>query len=330
MKPDANAQCYMAVEYELTEDGAAVTGCYGDIRSVSLPESVNETRVTEIGAYAFSSSREEKGAKKRNICELNPDWNPGTMGEGKRICGEDLEELYLPPSVRKIGRYAFYGCLNMRVFHMTDGLLDPGGGAFVGCRKLSRIEMEYCHGRAGCLKQVLEEVPFELEVMLSWKDEKALVVFPEFYEESVENTPARIIEIHLHGSGSHYRQCFQNGRLDFDAYDRLFPFARANENPDVVGRIAFARLSCPYNLSQEAEKGYILYLQEHIEMTAERILERDDPAGLKILERTGVLTADNIGYVLELSLQKKRAECTAYLMSLPYHRKKKQKKTFEL
>lgn len=330
MRSDRNAQCYMAVEYETAGEGAAITGCFGDIRAVSLPEKVNDTEVTEIGAYAFSASREEKAAGKQNICEINPDWKPDMMGEGKRICGERLERLYLPPSVRKIGRYAFYGCLNLEVFHMTDGLVETGGGAFVGCRRLRRIEMEYCHDGAGCLKQVLEDVPFELEVELSWEEQKAFVVFPEFYEESVENTPARIIEIRLHGSGSHYRQCFQNGQLDFDAYDRLFPFAQANENPDVVGRIAFARLSCPHKLSPEAENRYLLYLREHIEMTAGQILERDDLAGLKKLEQTGVLTADNIQAVLELSLQKKRAECTAYLMSLPYHRREKQKKTFDL
>lgn len=330
MKPETNAQCYMAVEYEITGEGAAVTGCFGDIRSVVLPEEVNGIRVTEIGPYAFSSSREEKGAGKRNVFEWNPEWKTDAMGEGKRICGEGLEGLYLPPSVRKIGRYAFYGCRNLKVLHMTDGLIETGGGAFVGCRSLGRIEMEYCHGSAGCLRQVLEEVPFELEVALSWQEQRAAVVFPEFYEESVENTPARIIEIHLHGSGSHYRQCFQNGQLDFEAYDRLFLFARANENPDVAGRIAFARLSCPHCLAEEAAKRYILYLQEHIEMAAGQILENDDPAGLKILEQTGVLTADNIELVLELSLQKKRAECTAYLMSLPFHRRERRKKTFEL
>ena len=39
-------------------------------------------------------------------------------------------------------------------------------------------------------------------------EERAKLIFPEHYEEAVENTPARIVETHYHGSGGDYRQCF--------------------------------------------------------------------------------------------------------------------------
>ena len=38
--------------------------------------------------------------------------------------------------------------------------------------------------------------------------QEARLVFPEFFEESVENTPARIIMREMHGCGHRYRYCF--------------------------------------------------------------------------------------------------------------------------
>lgn len=58
----------------------------------------------------------------------------------------------------------------------------------------------------------------------------ARLMFPEFYEEGVENTPARILETHVHGSGILYRNCFQGRKIDFYQYDNAFPHAMAQES----------------------------------------------------------------------------------------------------
>ena len=328
MEPHQGKAAYMAVEYELAGDGIRVLGCLGDTPAVSLPDEAEGMPVREIGPYAFSASRRE--SKGRLVCELHPEWKMNQMGEDRRICGDKLAEIYLPPSVRGIGRYAFYGCENLELFHMTGGLMQVEGGAFVGCRKIRRLEVECQEGAAGCgcLKQVLEDLPMELEAAFLWKGGQAVVIFPEFYEESVENTPARIIEIHLHGSGSHYRQCFQNGQLDFEAYDRRFPFAKANENPDVVMRIALTRLRWPHHLTAEARRQYAGYLREQIEEAARQILAAEDMEALKLLAAERILNEDTIGRVLDLALVMKKTECTAYLMSLPF-RKKAANKVFE-
>lgn len=316
---------YMAVEYEPTGEGIRVLGCLGDTPAVILPDEVEGRPVRELGSYAFSASRQETAG--RLVYEIHPEWKLNQMGEDRRICGDKLAEIYLPPSVERIGRYAFYGCENLEIFHMTGGLKEVEGGAFVGCRKIRRLEVECQEGAAGCLRQVLEDLPMELEVAFLWKSSQAVVIFPEFYEESVENTPARIIEIHLHGSGSHYRQCFQNGQLDFEAYDRRFVFAAANENPDVVMRIALARLRWPHRLLPEARRQYVMYLRDQIEGAARQILAAEDLEALKLLAAEQVLDGDNVERVLELSLALKKTECTAYLMSLPF--RKKAAKVFE-
>lgn len=58
------------------------------------------------------------------------------------------------------------------------------------------------------------------------------LTFPEYYEEAVENTPARIIDTHWHGSGYKYRQCFPETKLNLRLYDELFPLCSCQEFGD--------------------------------------------------------------------------------------------------
>ena len=62
--------------------------------------------------------------------------------------------------------------------------------------------------------------------------ERVRVLFPEHYEEAVENTPARLLVTHHHGAGGYYRQCFYDRELDYKKYDETFFRARAEEEPE--------------------------------------------------------------------------------------------------
>ena len=90
------------------------------------------------------------------------------------------------------------------------------------------------------------------------------MVFPEFYEEGVENTPARILMTQMHGSGMHYRNCFYEKRFDFHAYDGCFLRARAQEREDLVLELAVSRLRFPFDLGAEERAVYEGYLREHL------------------------------------------------------------------
>lgn len=79
------------------------------------------------------------------------------------------------------------------------------------------------------LKEILSEVGEELRVHLYGKVE-AMLWFPEYYEEGVENTPARILMTEVHGSGLYYRNCFQGKVFHFLEYDKRFEMARAQES----------------------------------------------------------------------------------------------------
>lgn len=64
--------------------------------------------------------------------------NPGEL---PCICGELLEELVLPGTVERIGRYVFYNCRYFREFTFGANIRYMGAGAFTGCKRLSKLHV---------------------------------------------------------------------------------------------------------------------------------------------------------------------------------------------
>ena len=95
-------------------------------------------------------------------------------------------------------------------------------------------------------------------VFRSWEDAGTLygsgsmLWFPEYYEEGVENTPARILMTEVHGSGLYYRNCFQGKVFHFLEYDKRFEMARAR-NHQILRKWYMARLNWPTGLTEQGE-----------------------------------------------------------------------------
>ena len=89
------------------------------------------------------------------------------------------------------------------------------------------------------------------------------LVFPEHYEEAVENTPARILFTQHHGTGNNYRQCFYGREMDFRKYDSIFSLAVAQEKPEVLADMVFSRLTGPCGLTAEHRAIYEAYVRNH-------------------------------------------------------------------
>ncbi len=123
------------------------------------------------------------------------------------------------------------------------------------------------NGEQSGLKEILSEVGEELRVHLYGKVE-AMLWFPEYYEEGVENTPARILMTEVHGSGLYYRNCFQGKVFHFLEYDKRFEMARAQESSDFLREMVYGRLNWPTGLTEQAKIQYEQYLKEHIEQIA--------------------------------------------------------------
>ena len=98
------------------------------------------------------------------------------------------------------------------------------------CKGLNRLTFRNIPWENKVVYNVLSEFTQELEASLFFADGTTLTLtFPEYYEESVENTPARITETHVHGCGHRYRYCFENTQLLFREYDSLFPYMKARK-----------------------------------------------------------------------------------------------------
>lgn len=245
--------------------GARILRILGEDGQVEIPETVESAGgehlpVLELGGYAFSAMLREE--PERQVGQE-------TM---TAMCGGLAETAALPRTIEKIGRYAFYNCENLHTLIFPASIRDLGAGLFTGCRALQNLEVMETEGKASCLAEVLSELNQTLRVTLRdgsgavW----AKLLIPEYYEESVENTPARILFVETHGCGHRYRYLFRQNPFPFGEYDALFPHVRVQEGPETAAELAWYRLWYPVRLGETARSVYQDFLREHPEaaMTA--------------------------------------------------------------
>lgn len=208
---------FFEFEYEIKEERVCILACFSSGTTAEIPEEIEGYPVVEIAAYAFAENAEVK--QKNGMPQL---------------CGARLEEIILPKTIKRVGRYVFYNCRNLRRVEFYNTLTDLGAGAFTGCHKVQEMKVHFIGSKQSILREFLLELAEEQTLELCYEDGNAIILFPEFFEESVENTPARIIEIHTHGSGMMYRNCFVKKELDFLKYDERFGWAKGKEFPETL------------------------------------------------------------------------------------------------
>lgn len=256
--------------------------------------------------------------------------------EGKRpiysvLAGEMLSEIILPQGLEAIGDYGFYGCRSLKRLEIPGGLKRLGGGAFVACNHIQEICFRTEQGRIPeCVKDVVAELSYEIEMAVVDERGETLVrlTYPEYYEESIENTPARIIEIAYHGMGYKYRQCFQNRRIDFRQYDSLFALATVQEFVPTLLKLSFNRLSVPMELTEENRRMYLGWLQKEHRSAARKLFEEDQMELLRLLGEQEYFTKEILADFLEAASRAGRPEAVSYLMEyrrqyFPPEKKKK-------
>lgn len=301
----------MEYKYQIEKNGAVLQHCYGNEERVKIPERLDGCPVVRLDEYAFSESRLKKG-------------------ERRPICGMQVKELYLPPTIQSIGKYCFYGCRNLEKLMMTHRPLDIGGGAFTGCVRVKKLHffMEDASGYA--FKDVAAELRQELRITLEYADrEKARILFSEYYEEAVENTPARILETKFHGSGYHYRQCFQDGVFQYAEFDRLFFEAQYLESEDFCIELALLRLQYPYQLSDEAQGCYQAFLMEHRMSAAAWCIEFEQNDELEYMSTFIDWNAEELSELIRQANGQGRVEIQSFLMDYKFRHQKRTRKTFD-
>jgi hypothetical protein len=64
-----------------------------------------------------------------------------TIADGAFLDCEELEVLFLPTSVTKIGQEAFYYCISLRSIKFSEGLLEIDTSAFAQCTSLTSLSL---------------------------------------------------------------------------------------------------------------------------------------------------------------------------------------------
>lgn len=312
------------IHYKDTNQGIVITSCYGIEGQIILPDEIHGEPIVGIAAYAFAENREEEEGV--SVWEHE---DASLVGKRNRICGTSVTEIWLPAQVREIGRYAFYRCRNLKRLILSDSLLDLGGGALTGCH-LEEVEIHFFHGERCCLKSIVDEMRYAIHTKLYYENGMAQVLFPEHYEEAVENTPARILVTHHHGAGGYYRQCFYDRKLDYKKYDELLYHTVAEEQPDVAAELVLNRVRYPYQLSEEAQDAYDAYLREHVDVAADVLITAEDIEGLHFLSLGNYWTPEALEYAVKKATEEKKTEVLSFLMDEKHRCFPKKKKTFEL
>lgn len=380
----------MQILYEETKDGIRVHRCFGDGGEAVIPEQICGKNVTELGDYVFSDGLCSLPAGhwwNEEDTRVKTDGNKYPKAEKELpdteslspLCGLAVRTVSLPKTIRRIGRYAFYNCYALERLALSSGVRDIGAGAFTGCKNLTQLAIDVAGGERSCFKEVLAELSHEIvaqyRCMERGSDGKlypsgeARLLFPAYYEEAVENTPARILETHVHGCGHRYRYAFDGTTFLFREYDRLFPWLLAQNTAQSAALLAMGRLRYPLFLEDEARSMYTKYLAGHLEETAACLFKENSIDGWKWLvselcvekpkeknrkvERTAanclgnevfteraheeyfdiwkpVLGKTGLGKLIELSNQAGRTEVVSFLMDVSYQLFPPARRRFEL
>lgn len=302
----------MQFDYKIENKEVCITRCYGEESKVALPGQLEGYPVTGLGKYIFSGAYDQDGKR-------------------KAVCAEMLEEVILPETIQSIGDYAFYGCRRLQKLSLSQGVREIGGGAFTGCAKLSELRISLDGPVGYCFKNVIAELNHEVEVKLSKGGQVlARLLFPEYYEEAVENTPARILETRIHGSGYTYRQCFRNGEFKFLEYDSLFSDAKAWESEDFCVHLALYRLEYPWQLTKEHAVQYQEYLSGHSIAAGMWLIRSDRMNQLDFLSSQIVWQQEALQHLISFAREQERMEAVGYFMDYKYEHYTNKKKSFEL
>lgn len=322
----------LMIRYIHVDGGAAVLSCEGYGSKVCLPESVDGLLVKEILPYAFCSlgTADEHLSPGTEIFETATGNPPVTGCKAKFLGGSYLQEITLPSGISSIGEYAFYNCTALSKVNLCAGSVRIGNGAFMNCGFLNKISFCSLPNAKTCLSGLLGEIQRELLVEFLYGDNRSIWIFPEYFEESIENAPAHIFEHFIHGAGYRYRQSFQGERLDIEFYDNQFHMAKVEAEPETALRIALERVRHPYHLSKPSEKQYFGFLRENACEAAKLLIQDDNPEELSFLASHGILAQDSVRVAIETASKIGRAECLSILLNEQHSRFFTQEKSYDL
>lgn len=295
----------MDTQFEFTEKngGACVTRILSPGAACVVPESLGGYPVTELSDRAFART--------------------------------GVREIFLPKGLKRIGRYCFYGCEGLESLHVFAGTTEIGGGVFNGCANVKEIFFHLDATERSALRDFVTELNGRLTVHFflssDGEDKEAFrLIFPAYYDEAVENTPARITVSNIHGTGQKYRYCFEDKKVRFDKYDRLFIYEKAEEPVSMAAEIAVSRLMYPHGLWEEARVRYREFIEENLYPIMLQNLQKPECFLWLLREFTGKqgLTEEETDRLIGEASKRRLAEIAGLLMDYKHRSFSEKKKKF--
>ena len=177
----------MKIQYQKIENGLEILRIWQDSGIIKVPEQIEGIHVIRIAPYTFSLHKDEE-EKNASVYQTEIDEEDDRFAQPEELCcGGMVREIHLPSTVQSIGNYAFYGCMNLKLFHGTDAIVRMGSGVFTGCR-LEKVEIDFMDGNKSCLKEILTEIRYQIIATLRYQGTETKILFPEYYADAVENT----------------------------------------------------------------------------------------------------------------------------------------------
>ncbi len=186
----------------------------------------------------------------------------GVIGNHAFSSRKDITEVRIPDSVHTILGFAFHNCGKLKKISLTDSVEEYLDGGTRQCESLEEIEVTVKRDNYEVVRRILEDNDRRLSFRLHLKDGDALLVFPGFVYDFVENTMARTIQFAIEGTGYAYRECVKPHLINIREYDNLFSKAAADDRV-TAEMIAMGRLKFPYMLTEDAKKIYLNWLKDN-------------------------------------------------------------------
>jgi hypothetical protein len=272
---------------EQLEDGSLILRrCFGSVDTVELPGELGGRPLTRIGAYCFAA---QAHLSKELLSELQEaglgDGTNPAPGLLRPVNGEYLKKLTLPDTVQGLETYAFYNCKQLEWLTVGPALREINSDAFMNCRALHTLVIRAHAGEMTGLPFLLNQLTAELTVKFHPGDdrEEVCLLYPEYTESYEEIGPAHIFSLHVEGEGYRARKQFDQGRLDFAGYDRVFGKACNEEQFLTLMQMALCRLQYPYELGAEARALYQEYLSAHEIPVLRQLVRAKDETALRSL-----------------------------------------------
>lgn len=224
---------------------------------VKVPDEIDGLPVLELGAYVLEGSM--------------------------------IRELELPKNLDRIGRYAFYNCEHLEKIRIPEGMKDIGSGAFTGAHRIKEICLLVPeeNKKLVVLQEILMDVVEAVKIIMLFPETEEVqeirLLFPAYYEEGVENTPARNITSEYYGTGLKFRNCIVGRQMQYEEYDKLFLLAASVEDPELVLEMALMRLLYPYKLKDSYRDSYKSWIGENADELLPTLIEEKRLEDLKYI-----------------------------------------------